>query len=200
MSSYHQCSTHEVNIMKKILFAIAISLAAITAFAQTTTITLTKEQAAALAQAQPTTAANVSENVRQEASAWGELGANMGKAMVAAAKEIGVAANEFSETNLGKITVAIVVYKLIGESLIGFVVGFLLLVFFFGIALWFLITKSFYDCEYEHMPFLWGMATRKVLKKFSAPERNHGEIAAARMIGAFIAIVIGLLTGLNVMF
>lgn len=55
---------------------------------------------------------NISEKVRDEVQAWTDLGQNIGRATVGAAKEVGMAANEFSQTPLGIVTTSIVVYKL----------------------------------------------------------------------------------------
>ena len=49
-------------------------------------------------------------------------------ALIGAAREVGMAANEFASTDLGKVVTFVVVYKIIGESLVG--VGFGLIVFY----------------------------------------------------------------------
>lgn len=53
--------------------------------------------------------------VRQEAEAWAELGTNLAKATVAAAKELGVASSEFAVTDLGKVVTIVAVYKFLGR-------------------------------------------------------------------------------------
>ncbi|KAI9549461.1 hypothetical protein GHT06_001861 [Daphnia sinensis] len=91
--------------MKKVLASLAL-LFATSAFSTTSTVdvrNLTPEQVAQVQKQVSelsSTPVNVSASVRKEAEAWGELGANMGKAMVGAAKEVGVASNEFAQTGL----------------------------------------------------------------------------------------------------
>lgn len=45
-----------------------------------------------------------------------EIGENIAKAAGAAAKELGYAADEFSQTNLGKITIALIAWKVMGDD------------------------------------------------------------------------------------
>lgn len=107
---------------------------------------------------------NISASVRKEAEAWGELGSNMGKAMVSAAREIGVASNEFASTPLGKIVVAIVAYKIVGQDILGLVMGAVTFVFGYSIALFFLLTRRWNDnVKYEVYPVLKGLFHRRRL-------------------------------------
>lgn len=181
--------------MKKLIASILFAVAG-TAFANTT-ITLTPEQAAQLAGKTTTQqVAGISEAARQEVSAWGELGSNMGKAMVGAAKEIGVAANEFSQTPLGKVTVALVVYKLIGEDLAGKVVGGGILILMLSVAIWFLRTSRFSDVEYTYVPVMWGaFSIKREVKRTTSDDAMIG-----RIMGALVSAVFGMFVGLMTMF
>ncbi len=58
---------------------------------------------------------------------WAELGARVGVGIAAAAKELGIAAAEFSQTPIGKVVVAVLVFKVIGKTVILVVVGLTLL-------------------------------------------------------------------------
>lgn len=73
------------------------------------------------------TAAKVSSTARTEAEKWGDFGKNIGVAMVSTAKEMGIAIEAFSKTDLGRITTAIIVYKLVGTSILKFFVGLILM-------------------------------------------------------------------------
>lgn len=53
----------------------------------------------------------------QKVDEWSQVGANIGKGLVAAAKEIGTATVDFSKTDLGKITVGVIVWKVLGREL-----------------------------------------------------------------------------------
>ena len=185
--------------MKRFLIAAALAFATFAAqAAETTTITLTKEQAAALAQAAEKNPKNISATVREEASAWGEMGANMGRALVGAAKEVGVAANEFSQTPLGKVTVAIVVYKLVGQDLLSFVIGTAVLIAGAGFAVYFFRSKTLFASrvEYVQVPVLWGAFTRSKIVK---TESNDEAVVFRGLLGV-ASMVFGLLVGLTTIF
>lgn len=188
--------------MKKILAILSLALAS-TAFAQNQPAIdvskLTPEQIAQINRQvaemanQPT---NISANVRKEAEAWGELGTNMGRAMVGAAKEVGVAANEFSQTPLGKVVVFLAVYKIIGQEILGVVIGSLILVVGYSVALWLLFTRRWSNVQYEYSPTLWGIYNRK--RVISCKTDN--EIAIAKIIGAGILTLLTTVVGLNTIF
>lgn len=112
------------------------------------------------AQSMKSDPANVSAKVRQEAEAWSELGANMGKAMVGAAREIGVAANEFATTPLGKVVVVMTAYKIAGKDLLGVVFGSIIMVFGYSLALWIFFTRRWSKVKYEYEPMFWGAFKR----------------------------------------
>lgn len=184
--------------MKKIIMWLMLALS-MSAFAEVSmTEGLTKEQVAELAATaakMKATPVNVSATVRKEAEAWGELGGNVGKAMVGAAKEIGIAANDFASTGLGKVVTAIVVYKLVGYAMIKLLVGsFILLIG--TICGWWLLTHKFGEMTYEYKPFLFGMWQRKVV--VSEIEDTNSTIA--RMWGLVFIVVATLLVGLPVIF
>lgn len=72
-------------------------------------------------------AAKVSSVTRTEAEKWADFGKNIGTALVSTAKELGMAAVEFSKTDLGKIATFIIVYKLVGNAIVHFVAGLVLM-------------------------------------------------------------------------
>lgn len=66
---------------------------------------------------------------------WASVGQNMGIAVASAAKEIGVAADDLLKTDVGKITVVLVAWKVAGkdmveltEQVMGYIIGIFLLV------------------------------------------------------------------------
>lgn len=138
----------------------------------------------------------ISETVRHEAMAWTDLGANMGKAMVGAAKEVGVAANEFSQTDLGKVTVAIVAYKIVGKDVLAAVLGTGILVFGMTMAAWILTTRRWSEVTYERIPVMWGAFTvKRVIKSDTS-----GDVVAGKLIGAGVCFGLTLLVGLKTIF
>ena len=188
--------------MKK-LFAMVLMMVSFTAMAtQSTSVDLSKltpEQRAAITQqvnemgGSPT---NISATVRKEAEAWGELGANMGKAMVGAAKEVGVAANEFSQTSLGKIVVFMVAYKIVGQDALGVIFGTLVLVFGYSLALWVFTTKRWSDVTYEYEPVLWGAFKKARITKI---ETSNDVVTGKFIVGCGL-LVLTTVVGLNTIF
>lgn len=72
--------------------------------------------------------------VVQKAEEWVELGEKIARVMITVAKQLGVAADELLNSTTGKITMVIVVWKLIGQDLLGVAVGISFLVVF--ILMW----------------------------------------------------------------
>lgn len=119
---------------------------------------------------------NISKTARQELTAWGELGSNMGRATVAAAKEVGMAAGEFAETPIGKITTAIIVYKIVGKDVLKLFVGvFLLFVLSPLLLFYFLKNHQFYTNKYEYLPVLFGLWNRRMLVSSVTREATREE-------------------------
>lgn len=127
--------------------------------------------------------------VREEAEAWTDLGAKIGSAMIGAAKQIGVAANDFSTTDLGKIVTFIVVYKLIGESLIGVIVGSVIILVGIGIGLYMILKKNYKSIEYSYVPSWFGLRNKTVISK-AVPDlsENSGWAVAGMAVIGFSTI------------
>ena len=65
---------------------------------------------------------------------WAEWGQGIGKAISSTAKELGVAVDEFSRTPVGQITMAVIVYKVIGKDILRYFGGGIL--FIVTIVMW----------------------------------------------------------------
>lgn len=139
---------------------------------------------------------NISASVRQEAEAWGELGANMGKAMVGAAREVGVAANEFSNTSLGQIVVGIVTYKVVGREILGVLFGSLTLLVGWSLAIWFFTTTKFSQVKYEYEPILFGLIKRQRVKEVEC----NNDTAQMQVLLAGLTLVLSSVVGFNMIF
>lgn len=148
--------------MKKFLLAMVMICASSLSFAVDSSLDvskLTQEQRAQI-QLDVTKLANptdTSEKLRDEASKWGELGKNVGTALVASAKEVGQGVNEFSQTNVGKVTIAIIVYKIIGRDVIKLAVGLLTLVIGTPLAIYCWLRMGKQVREYDNIPRLNGL-------------------------------------------
>ncbi len=185
--------------MKRLILALCAFLFMASAFAgATTTITqidvskLTAEQrasllsAAAKMEAQPDANPGFSETMRKEVEKWGELGTGMGRAAVNAAKEVGVATNEFVQTPLGKVTMGVVLYKVMGHEILRFAVCMLLITIFLPLGIFF-ITKRHGDVEYEYVPVFRGMWNKRVVKKY---EREDAQWVIETIIGVVCGIIV----------
>ena len=140
------------------------------------------------------TPVDMSEKARTEISKWSELGVGMGKAAVSAAKELGVAANEFVETPLGKITMGIVVYKVMGKEIIKMMVASSVFVIFLALTLVLLFRKKG-DVKIEYHPRLWGLWHRKVVTEV---EEADSDVVITHFIGAAVCFVVSIVAVLNI--
>lgn len=66
-----------------------------------------------------------------------EIGEMIGKAFASTAKELGVAVNEFAETPVGKMTAGVIIWKLVGKDLIGFISGVVFFVILVSVWIYF---------------------------------------------------------------
>lgn len=101
---------------------------------------LTKEQQATLlvqaAQMQKdNTASGTSTSTREVVKEWATLGADFGHGLASTAHELGIEANAFVNTPVGRLTAAIIVWKLMGGALIHIFGGTLFAVIFFTVWL-----------------------------------------------------------------
>lgn len=184
--------------MKRLLVVLAM-LVPMTVLAQGLDLKgLTKEQVAELA----ATAAKmkgpegISATARKEVGAWADLGTNIGTALVSAAREVGVAANEFSATSLGRIVTVLIVWKIAGRDLLGVGIGSVILIFGLVGVTWILSTKQFGETKYEYKPVLWGLYNKKVVTEYSISNDNMG----GKMVSAGGLLLITLVVGLNCIF
>lgn len=67
---------------------------------------------------------------------WVDLGKNIGLAVTATAKELGVAADEFLNSTTGKITIVLIVWRVMGEDIVGLVGGTIAWIVLINIILW----------------------------------------------------------------
>lgn len=63
----------------------------------------------------------------EKASEWVELGEAIGSGLAAAAEKTGQVVNDFAKTPVGKLTMVLIVYKVMGGDVIQFIVGMLFL-------------------------------------------------------------------------
>ena len=72
-----------------------------------------------------------------EIDQWVNIGSNIGKGLVGAAKELGVQVNEFSETKVGQLTIILIVWNIMGNMIVHFVGGIMVWIIGF-FSIWFI--------------------------------------------------------------
>lgn len=70
----------------------------------------------------------------KEIQEYADLGESIAKALGACANEMGVAVNDFADSKVGMIATILIVWKVAGESIMGYVVGMSL--FMVGTCIW----------------------------------------------------------------
>lgn len=104
---------------------------------------------------------NTATVIREEASEWATLGVGVGKALVAVAKELGIAAADFAQTPLGKAVLVVLFLKMFGGVILGGLAG----LFIMGMStyIWWYITKRILTMpKYEVKPVLWGLWQKRI--------------------------------------
>jgi len=127
--------------MKKLFLIFAAILMSASIFAQSTSVTLTPEQIAKL---DPTTKAAIAalqteartDQIISTGSKWVGLGKEIASAVNETAKGVAMTASDFAETPLGKYTLILIAYKVIGTDLIQIVFGILWLIIIICISLY----------------------------------------------------------------
>lgn len=136
--------------------------------------------------------AGVSEKTREEIGKWGELGVGMGRAAVSAAKEVGVAANEFVQTPLGKVTMGVVVYKIIGQEVLKLAVCLFITMVMLVVAILMVFRKKGV-VEYNNIPVLGGLWVKRRVTKY-IPD---SDIMIGHLLVAVVCVVLGTTAILN---
>lgn len=102
---------------------------------------LTEEQAAELAlkAAQMKAIKQNPADVSDRMAEYAEIGQKYGVALAATAKELGIAADEILNTTVGKIALVLIVWKVMGEDVVGLMIGVPWLLF--GAIVWIYIFR-----------------------------------------------------------
>ncbi len=158
--------------------------------------TMTQAERATLRQQLDQADKPVEVRVREEAAQWADLGANVGKAMIGAAKELGLAANDFAQTSLGKIVIAILVVKIIGGTILHIVVAGVALFMSWGFF-WYVHCRIARTPKYEVRPVLWGLWQHRTVVGYTdakSVDDAWGFFSIAGLVAGFITTIISLIT------
>lgn len=142
-------------MIKNIALAIALMFVTVPAFAQQSQPTpenVSQElnrEIALMTDAEKTellstvkSGAGTSTKVRE----WVEIGEGIGAGLVATAERLGVAANDFATTPIGKLAIGLIVWSYLGSTIIGLTLGFGLLTL--GNAAWYYMLRKIFG-EYN---------------------------------------------------
>jgi hypothetical protein len=213
--------------MKKILsFAIAVAALAVSGFAfangsnSTSTVDLSslppEQRQAILSQietakkaATPSPASEALEQaqgVADTAAKWAEIGHAFGTTLVTTARDLGTTANQFATTPVGKIVVAIVVWKYLASDITAIVthvlVGLLFLLGGISLGLYFIRRATLRKVdseEWTQIPVLWGLRVRQKLVKRTYLMKEALKDSEQFMQGfGYVTIVASVIIGLCV--
>lgn len=134
-------------------------------------------------------------NVTPEAlDRFATTGASIGKGLSAAARELGVAVNEFSSTPVGLLTVGLIVWHILGDQIVAIFAGLMIWVVGFA-ALRFIVNRAApvvvkYDDEKTN---IFG---NRVIAERRQPELSP-EMTATMVISSALVLIVGLIAMLN---
>ena len=148
--------------------------------------TATANGAKEVAKAVPGVVKDVSAGTREELGKWSEMGAGVGKAMIATAKELGMAANEFSGTMLGKFVLFLILFKMIGKSIIGILFGVTVMAVGYRMA-YRMVRPPMQVLKYEVVPVLWGAFSRRRATEMSPTTMTVNEKETRMAVACLLA-------------
>jgi len=139
---------------------------------------LSKEQLATLAASVDAQKQNIEEKNNQplvkQANEWAEFGTNIGEGLINAAKELGMAANEFANSKLGTVVISVLIWKFFGKAIVLTLMLFLIPLVFGPIIISsiknFMIPFTIEEKEYS---FLWWKRTKIVHNYILEDSRNE---------------------------
>ena len=80
---------------------------------------------------------NVSEDNSEKVERWVKIGSNIGQGLAGAAKELGVAVNDFSTTTVGQLTIVLIVWHMLGATLVHILGGIMVWGIGFSVIRWY---------------------------------------------------------------
>ena len=124
-----------------------------------------------------------------EVAKWVNIGTNIGKGLAGAAKELGIAANDFAKTPVGQMTMFLIMWHFMGSIGVHFVGG--LLVWTIGISLIYITMRRYQplNIEIKNDP-----TTGKQVSKTKVRQRLDEGATIAFLFAFAVVIVIGLWT------
>ena len=136
----------------------------------------------------------------EKAARFGQI---IGSGIGAAAREVGIAVNEFSQTTPGRVAMLILVWKYMGDAILGVMVGIPVLVLGMWVG-WKMVHRGRqrnYTREYVYVPVLWGLFNRRKLAKevYNRNSESSESDDWMQTIGYF-CMIMSVVVGLNIVF
>lgn len=136
----------------------------------------------------------------EKAARFGQI---IGSGIGAAARELGIAVNEFSQTTPGRVAMLILVWKYMGDAILGVMVGIPVLVLGMWVG-WKMVHRGRqrnYTREYVYVPVLWGLFNRRKLAKevYNRNSESSESDNWMQTIGYF-CMIMSVVVGLNIVF
>lgn len=136
----------------------------------------------------------------EKAARFGQI---IGSGIGAAARELGIAVNEFSQTTPGRVAMLILVWKYMGDAILGVMVGIPVLVLGMWVG-WKMVHRGRqrnYTREYAYVPVLWGLFNRRKLAKevYNRNSESSESDDWMQTIGYF-CMIMSVVVGLNIVF
>ena len=121
---------------------------------------------------------------------WVKIGSNIGQGLAGAAKEVGVAVNDFSQTPVGQLTMLLIVWHMIGAQLIHVFGG--IMIWIVGIAIIRHMVARAYPSKITYSKEVKNIFGNYVIEKVEPMEIDGG--SAAGWLGAYgIVLIAGLI-------
>lgn len=128
----------------------------------------------------------------ENASRFSEAAKGVAQAVGIAAKELGIAANDFLDSPAGYVLAAVLLFNYGGSLIAGILFG--LPITFLALFLLYKFYRNYRaaECEYQYIPVLWGMFHRRRIVKYRMNEFDEGDCFYTLAIagGTFIGLVI----------
>ncbi len=136
----------------------------------------------------------------EKAARFGQI---IGSGIGAAARELGIAVNEFSQTTPGRVAMLILVWKYMGDAILGVMVGIPVLVLGMWVG-WKMVHRGRqrnYTREYVYVPVLWGLFNRRKLAKevYNRNSESSESDDWMQTIG-YLCMIMSVVVGLNIVF
>lgn len=125
----------------------------------------------------------------EEIKEYADMGESIAKALGSCAKELNIAVNDFANSRVGMIATVLIVWKIAGESMMGFIVGISL--FIIGLIVWFYLFRK--------MCIVKSITYHENGKKDKVQHYNSNDVEGVRII-MFFAIILLIIICCLIMF